>query len=376
MNNTNATNNSIGNVQVAAIEQYMANLQTKEVWVHELFGFDTPVKGFDKEPIAIPTEAHPLSPEIDKGYVFSKSQVRRFLLSMEARESIMLVGDKGTGKSSFIQQVMARMNLPLLAINGGPSLDEVDLLGCKTIKDVNVAYVDGILSYAFRKGVPVLIDELCTLKPGVLVAINDILQGDRVVTLKHHGIDPTLDPRELQNIEGSMSIVRHPFFRLFATDNTGGKAARDARFSGVHTQNSAVRSRFTSFKVVFMRPEDEVKALWNAVNEGYSEEEQVDRKLLELMVEFAFRFRAAFEQGESFDNISFRELKRWAKKYASYGDLDEAFVDALYTNLEDTDQQLAEELFTETFGRDLRLTEEFQISASSMLDEFVQQKAA
>lgn len=372
---TNATNNAVANAQIEAIEKYVAELEMKEVLLHELFGFDTPIRGFE-DPISIPAVPHPLSPSVDSGYVFNKSMVRRFLLSMGARESVMLVGDKGTGKSSFIQQVMARLNLPLLAVNGGPALDEVDLLGCKTIKNGDVAYVDGILSYAFRKGIPVLIDELCTMRPGVLVAMNDIIQGDAVITMKHHGIDPSLDPRDLMNLEGSMSIVRHPGFRLFATDNTGGKAAKDGRFGGVNTQNAAVRSRFTSFKVAFMKPEDEVQALWNAVNGDYDEDDQIDRTLLEYMVEFAFRFRAAFEQGESYDNISFRELKRWAKKYDAYGDMDGAFVDAIYTNLEESDQQLAEELFAETFGRDLRMTEEYTVSASSMLDAFIQKRQA
>jgi MoxR-like ATPase len=344
--------------------QYMETTEFQEVYIHELFGFDEPLKGFE-DMTMIPTEAHPLTPTLDPDYVFSPSLVRRALLSMAARESIMLVGDKGTGKSSFVQQLMARLNRPLLVINAGPGVDESYLLGCKTIEDGSVKNVDGILSYAVRHGIPVLIDELCTLRPGVLVSINDILQGDNLITLKHHGIDPSIDPRSILDMDGSMSIVRHPGFRLFATDNTGGKSQKDGRFSGVNTQNSAVRSRFTSFKVTFMAPDKEVLAL------GRASGNQLGEDTIKSMIELGFRFRAAFEQGEAFDNLSFRELKRWANKTALYGDINEAFVDAIYTNLEAGDQLLAENLFEVVFGTEIELTEEYSTSAADMLDAFI-----
>ncbi len=343
---------------------WIESTEFKEVYIHELFGFDKPLLGFE-EPITIPAVAHPLTPTLDPDYVFSPSLVRRTLLSMSARESIMLVGDKGTGKSSYVQQLMARLNNPLLTINAGPGVDESYLLGCKTIEDGSVKNVDGLLSYAVRHGIPVLIDELCTLRPGVLVSINDILQGDNLITLKHHGIDPSIDPRSILDMEGTMSIVRHPAFRLFATDNTGGKSQKDGRFAGVNTQNSAVRSRFTSFKVTFMAPDKEVLAL------GKASGNQLAVETIKSMVELGFRFRQAFEQGEAHDNLSFRELKRWAKKSALYGDNNEAFVDAIYTNLESGDQLLAENLFNETFGIELELTEEYSTSAGDMLDAFI-----
>jgi MoxR-like ATPase len=369
--------NMMVNEQAQAIDAYYVALQTKEAYVHELFGFDSPVKGFE-EPITIAAHPHPWSPKIDTGYIFNKSLIRRLLLSMARGESIMLFGDKGTGKSSLVQQIMARLNRPLLCINGGPGLDENDLLGGKTIHDGDVKAVDGALSYAVRWGVPVLLDELCTLRPGVLVSINDILQGDRVITLKHHGLDPLVNPLDLANKAGTMTILRHPSFALFATDNTGGKTQKDSRFNGVNTQNAAPRERFTYFKVNFMSPELEAKALMNIVKAEFEEGEEhlvPAQELLDGMVELAFRFRVAFEGGESFDNISFRGLKRWALKLVSYNDLHEAFIDGVYSNLESDDQQLAENLFDATFGEELRLTEEYSVSAADQLDAFQKSRA-
>ena len=362
------------NEQAEAIKAYMNNVVTKEVYVHELFGFDAPLRGFE-DPIEIATEPHPWTPAVDDAYVFNKSLVRRILLSMANDESIMLFGDKGTGKTSLVKQIMAKLNRPLLSINGGPALDEVDLLGCKTIENGDVKSMDGVLSYAYRWGIPVLIDELCTMRPGVLVAINDILQGDRIITLKHHGLDPKVDPKLLANKAGTLTILRHPSFKLFATDNTGGKTQKDAKFQGINTQNSAVRSRFTTFKVGFMSPDEEVLALSKILKQEFDEEEIVDPDLLAGMVELAFHFRVAYEQGESFDNISFRELRRWAIKLVDYGDISEAFIDGVYSNMEATDQQLAEELFHKTFGEELKMTEEYSVSAADQLDAFQKRRA-
>lgn len=360
------TNKTVAEIQAAHLEAFK-NQKFESVQLHELFGFDKPMKGLEA-PIQIPADRHPLAPEI-KHHVFDESLTRRLILSMADRDSIMLVGDKGTGKTSLIEQLNARLNRPLISITAGPGVDESYLIGCKTIENGSVKAMDGVLSYAYRHGLSCNIDELCSLRQGVLVGINDILQGDAVVTLKHHGIDPTMDPAAMLNLEGGMNIVRHGSFRLFATDNTGGKSQKDPRFAGVNTQNSAVRSRFTSFKVGFMSPEKEMAALQGCVS-------TLNPSQVKSMVEFAFRFRKAFEIGEAFDNVSFREIKRWATKTVRYGDIHEAFIDAVYTNMEASDQLKAEFVFDETFGVPLQKTDEHATSVASQLDKLLQAVAA
>lgn len=351
---------TVEELQQGMIAAYMAQ-DFDMVPAHELFGFSEPLKGLE-DPLPVPKEPHPLAPKVLDGYVFNKSLLRRTLLSMRTRDSIMYVGDKGTGKSSMVQQINAVLNRPLLAITAGPGVDESYLLGCKTIEGGDVLAVDGVLSYAYRHGLTCLIDEMCTLRPGVLVSINDILQGDEVVTLKHHGINPKLDPRELVGLENGATLVRHPGFRLFATDNTGGKQQKDPRFSGTNTQNSAVRSRFTTMKVGFMPADMEMKALIDGTGGDIGELE------IASMVEFAFRFRKAFQLSEAYDNISFRELLRWANKLGAYGCIHESFQDAIYGNLEQSDQLLAENLFEETFGEKLVLDPSYSLSCSDQLD--------
>lgn len=378
---TNAVTNTVAARTVADIEamhrESLASQPVKMVMAHELFGFSEELKGVGQLPVFVGD--HPLVPKGNDDHVFNKSLVRRILLSMKGGDSsFMLVGDKGTGKSSLVTQMHNRLNKPMIAITGSNGIDDTHLLGCKTIKGGDVEEFDGVLSYAYRTGLTCLIDEICTLRPGVMVGVNDILQGDGVINLKHHGIDPTLNPRDLLNVDGGMTIVKHPMFRLFATDNTGGKQQSDARFAGVNAQNAAVRSRMTSFKVGFMTPEEEMKALKGAADAYAAKREltPMDDMFIHQLVEFAFRFRKAFAMEEACDNISFREIQRWAYKWMMYGDTDESFVDSIYTNLEETDRVLAIELFKSTFSRDLILPEEHAYSVTSIADAFITKSVA
>lgn len=367
---------TVADIQAMHMESIRSQ-RVEMVAAHELFGFSTELKGVGVLPVF--TDSHPLVPKINSDHVFSESLVRRILLSMKGGDSsILLVGDKGTGKSSLVTQMHARLTKPMIGITGSNGIDDTHLLGCKTIKGGDVKEVDGVLSYAYRKGLTCLIDELCTIRPGVLVGINDILQGDGVINLKHHGIDPSLDPRALLDVNGGMTIVKHPMFRLFATDNTGGKQQRDARFSGTNAQNSAVRSRMTSFTVPFMAPEQEMAALQGAAN-AYAKAKkltEMDTMHTRQLVEFAFRFRKSFSMEEACDNISFREIQRWAHKWMMYGDLDESFVDAVYNNLEETDRVLAMEHFESVFARKLILPEEHAFSVGDVADKFIKANIA
>jgi len=368
----NAATMTVAQIQDAHIKA-LKSQEIQLVPAHELFGFDQPLAGVGNLPV--PIEEHPLTPKCDSNFVFPQSLVRRILLSMQSRESIMLVGDKGTGKSSLVAQLHNRLNKPLLGINGSNGIDETHLLGSKTIEGGDVKSVDGVLSYAYRHGLSFLLDEICTLRPGVLVGINDILQGDALVTLKHHGIDPALDPKQLLSMGSGLNIVKHPMFRLFATDNTGGKQSRDPRFGGTATQNAAVRSRFTSFKVPFMAPDKEMAAL-KSIATSFAATKQVKAISdieIRSMVEFALRFRTAFGATETSDNISFRELQRWVLKRTIYGELDESFVDSIYSNLETHDQVQALDHFESSFGRKVELPEEYSLDAAMVCDRFIKQ---
>ena len=113
----------------------------KSIYVHVAFGFAEPIPGFEQL-IQIDAVPSPFVPKIDPEYVFQPDMVARVLRSYGARENMMFNGEKGTGKSSFVQQFCARLNIPLMTITGGPGLDETYLMGSKTIEDGSVKAVD------------------------------------------------------------------------------------------------------------------------------------------------------------------------------------------------------------------------------------------
>ncbi len=354
--------------------------QTKSIFLHEAFGFAEIIKGFEA-PIDIAKERSPFVPEINPEHVFEPDMVSRVLRSYANRENIMLTGEKGTGKTSFVQQFCARLNIPLMTINGGPGLDETYLMGSKTFEDGSVKSFDGVLSYCLRHGIPVLVDELASIKPSVLVSINDVLNGDKVITLKHHGLDPNVVPEDLAKVQGSLTIKRDPRFRFFATDNTGGKMSKDPKYAGVNTQNSAVRSRFTCFKMGFLAPKLEFKALIASTSS------RLPVPVAKQMIELALRVRSGFEMGEMYETMSFRELKRWGQKSLAYGsfhpelkgddgkpkfipDIHKSFVDAVYTGMEESDQDTVKHTFELVYGTDLELPDEYSQTATKYLEGF------
>lgn len=150
----------------------------KSIFVHKAFGFNDPIPGFEQM-IQIDEVPSPYVPAINPDYVFEPDMVARVLRSYASSENMMFNGEKGTGKSSFVQQFCARLNIPLMTITGGPGLDETYLMGSKTIENGSVKAVDGVLSYCLRHGIAVLIDEIAAIKPSVLVSINDVLRIPR-----------------------------------------------------------------------------------------------------------------------------------------------------------------------------------------------------
>lgn len=327
-----------------------------EAEIQSLFGLERPLNL--NLPLSVREQPHAIAPAI-KDHHFDPELLRRTILSRIDGEPLMLLGDKGTGKTSFVEQLHARLGLPLLSINGGPGVDEDYLFGRAGFDGNAVTDLDGLLSYGIRHGISVCVDELSAIPAKVLLSMNDVLEQGEVIVLKHHGIDPSAKPEELLGV-GRNVIVRHPGFRFIATDNTGGKTIRDSRFNGSGKINGATRSRFTYLNVNHMPREAEKAVLenvamshWRVNGLSGADRDAILKpalKTMDAMMDFAERFRTGFSQEETLDTISLRELKRWVRKFMTYGSLDAAFEDAVYSGLEESDQSFSHEVYLECFG--------------------------
>lgn len=329
-----------------------------------------------KEPIILPFEMriretpHVFTPE-RKDHLFDRHLLARVLIANASGDSIMLVGEKATGKTSFVKQFHQRLNNPLFVINGGPGLDEDTLIGrptpVQTDDGIVLRDMAGRLMYGLKWGIPVCIDEISTIEDRVLYACNDILSGEQVVPLKQMVMDPDIEPSKLSEDKHGL-IVRHPKFRFWATDNTGGRADADSNYGHATIINAATRSRMTSFDVPFLPKAMEVEIIKTfllghnkLVTKNKSEALHIIQKLhIEQMVDFAIMFRDAYagrnSQVMTADTISMRELLRWASQSVWYESLDHAFNDSIMGNLTDSDRGVAKLFFEEIFQRPLNLS--------------------
>lgn len=334
--------------------------------VQRLFGLAEPLVGFPVQ-IAIEVERHPLAPAVDHDYVFNPELLAGALRAYAAGESLLLIGEKGTGKTSFVQQLLARLNKPLLTATMSSGTEIADLMGCKTLEGGEVVAADGIVSYGYRHGIPVLLDEFSALRPEVALALNGVIQGDAVVALNHHGFNPEVGAEQLH--ERGAVLVKHPGFRLFAADNTGGKQATDGRYLATNEQNSSVRSRFTTLEVGYMPPHLEFPLLQKAAG-------NVPTELVMMVYEFVLSFREAFSMGQAEDTLSLREALRWVRKLSfqhAHGlqNMDRSFHEAIYGSLQPSDQAFAEELWQGLFGSTLTKPTTV-LSAKDCLEQFRQ----
>ena len=300
---------------------------------------------------------------------FDRTLLARAFIASAENESIMLVGEKGTGKTSFAQQYHNRLGRPLFSINGGPGLDEDVLIGrptpIETESGMGLKDMAGRLMYGLKFGIPCCIDELSRIHDSVLYALNDILSGGKLIPLKGMVLDPDVAPATMLDCDHGL-IVRHPLFRFWATDNTGGKVDGDANFGQATIINAATRSRFCYLDVPFMSKVDEVSAIEtmlrsHAMYSGMIASD-IDRGIkrlgVPLMVDVALRFRDAYRDGEVSDTVSMRELLRWGKKAIWFDSLDHGFNDGVMGALTEVDREFAVDAFSETYSRKIELDSE------------------
>ena len=188
----------------------------------------------------------PYTPAIDTDYLWG--DIARDLivwLMMEKPEPLFIHGPSGTGKTSCIKQVAARINLPVFQITASERMEADSLVGHYTLVDGSTVWQDGVLSMALRNGGICLIDEVDTANPAALIALNGVLDGSGLVIAEHGG--------EL--------VKPHPLFRLACTGNSAGNGDSTGFYAGVGQLNLAFMDRFQVLEAKYPDAKDEVTLL-------------------------------------------------------------------------------------------------------------------
>jgi len=302
---------------------------THLVSARHVFGIDTDLR--------VPAFAEPDEhvPQIDPAYRFDESVTLALLAGFARNRRVLLQGLHGTGKSTHIEQVAARLNWPCVRVNLDGQLSRMDLIGrdAVTLRDGQqvTEFQEGILPWAIQRPVALILDEYDAGRPDVMFVIQRILEHDGKLTL----------------LDQNRVISPHPSFRLFATANTVGLGNLNGLYHGAQRLNHAQIDRWNIVASLdHLRPQAEADIVASRVPE-------VDGGLVASMVAVANLTRAGFRVGDLSTLMSPRTVITWAENAAIFGDVALAFRLSFVNKCDDAERPIVAEYFQRCFDREL-----------------------
>lgn len=293
------------------------------------FGFDMPWP----VPAFATADAH--VPPVDAGFRFNPAATRAILLGFAHNRRVYLHGPHGSGKSSHIEQVAARLNWPCLRLNLDGHLSRADLIGRDMVLSRDgrqvTEFVPGLLVWALERPIALVFDEYDAGRPDVMFVIQRLLESDGRLTL----------------LEQNRIITPHPAFRLFATANTAGIGDSSGLYAGTQVLNQAQLDRWNVVAELGYLPARQERAIL-AARVPHLEEEH-----LSGMLAMAELCRNAYRQGDLATLLSLRTLLAWGENHRLLGDLGEAFRLTFLNRCDDAERPLVSELFQRCFAREL-----------------------
>ncbi|MBD1557725.1 AAA domain-containing protein [Vibrio sp. S9_S30] len=301
--------------------------------VRETFGIDV-----DMDVMGYP---HPTQdvPEIDTAYQFHPEVTLAILAGFAHNRRTLIQGRHGTGKSTHIEQVAARLNWPCMRINLDGHLSRLDFVGKDAIvlKDGKqvTEFQEGILPWAVQKPMALILDEYDTGRPDIMFVIQRLLEKEGKLAL----------------MEQNRVIVPHPQFRLFATANTVGLGNVNGLYHGTQVLNHAQLDRWNLTATLnYLPAEQEAQIVLARVPEKNTPQGMA---LVNQMVKLANLTRQGFDTGDLSCLMSPRTVMTWAENYEIFKDCELAFKLTFFNKCEESEQALLEEYYQRCFNREL-----------------------
>ncbi len=316
------------------IDRDISNLPDTAVSVRETFGIDVDLR------VPAYSEADAYVPDLDTDYLFDRETTLAILAGFAHNRRVIVSGYHGTGKSTHIEQVAARLNWPCVRINLDSHVSRIDLVGKDAIvvKDgVQVTeFRDGILPWAYQHNVALVFDEYDAGRPDVMFVIQRVLESSGRLTL----------------LDQSRVIRPHPSFRLFATANTIGLGDTTGLYHGTQQINQAQMDRWSIVTSLNYLPHDnEVNIVLAKVK---SFETPAGRDTINKMVRVADMTRAAFINGDLSTVMSPRTVITWAENAEIFGDVAFAFRVTFLNKCDELERALVAEQYQRAFGVELK----------------------
>jgi cobaltochelatase CobS len=281
-----------------------------------------------------------LVPEIDENYVFDDQVTQSILAGFKYNRRVMIHGLHGTGKSSHIEQVAARLNWPTLRINLDGHLSRHDLVGKDAVvlednKQVTV-FQEGLLPWAIQRPVALVFDEFDAGRPEVMFVIQRVLEQNGQFTL----------------LEKNKVIRPHPDFRIFATSNTIGLGNLTGLYHGTQMINQAMIDRWNVVsKLDYLDPKVEASIVIGQVA-GISNEQNYE-SLVDSMVALANLTRHGFNAGDLSTLMSPRTVIAWAENILIFKSVEMAFRLSFLNKCDQMEHPILAEYYQRCFNVEL-----------------------
>ena len=302
--------------------------------VSEMFGIDSDLM------VPAFSERQDHVPEVDAVYRFNPDVTLAILAGFTRDRRVMVQGLHGTGKSTHIEQVAARLNWPCVRLNLDGHISRLDLVGKDAVvlrdgKQVT-EFQEGIVPWSLQRPVALIFDEYDAGRPDVMFVIQRILERDGKFTL----------------MDQNKVLRPHPFFRLFATANTVGLGNLNGLYHGVQRLNHAQIDRWNIVASLNYLPADEEIAIVQARVPSLAD--APGRNMVEAMVAVANLTRKGFAAGDLSTLMSPRTVITWAENLDIFRDPALAFRLSFVNKCDEAERPVVAEFFQRCFDQELK----------------------
>jgi cobaltochelatase CobS len=305
-----------------------------QVSVREVFGVDSGmvVPGYSTRTEHVP--------EVDQAYRFDRETTLAILAGFAFNRRVMVQGYHGTGKSTHIEQVAARLNWPCIRVNLDSHISRIDLIGKDAIvlKDGKqiTEFREGILPWALQNPCALVFDEYDAGRPDVMFVIQRVLEVEGKLTL----------------LDQNRVIRPHRGFRLFATANTVGLGDTTGLYHGTQQINQGQMDRWNIVATLNYLPHAQETSIVMA-KLGMDEKDPKQKRQVEAMVALADLTRAGFIAGDISTVMSPRTVITWAENAKIFGDVGFAFRMTFLNKCDEAERPTVAEYYQRCFNEEL-----------------------
>ncbi len=311
------------------------NLPDITVSVRDVFGLDSDLK------VPAFSVAGEHVPEIDSAYRFDHDTTLAILAGFAHNRRVLIQGYHGTGKSTHIEQVAARLKWPCIRVNLDSHISRIDLIGKDAIvlrdgKQIT-EYREGILPWALQHACALVFDEYDAGRPDVMFVIQRVLEVEGKLTL----------------LDQNRVLHPHPAFRLFATANTVGLGDTSGLYHGTQQINQGQMDRWNIVACLNYLPEEEEAAIISAKVPAFAK--SAGAEVVRGMVALAALTRQSFIQGDISTVMSPRTVISWAENAQIFGDMGTAFRLSFLNKCDESERPAITEFYQRCMNEELEM---------------------